>query len=151
MLKNFDKNAKIDHLIVQLSTNDVTQNKRVGKIASNKNMEDFDTTTVLGAIEFIIAYAQKTWGCEVTFYTNPDFNNAAYESLIDDLYEIQKKWGIGVIDFYNYKDMDALDRGDARFLYERRHSPQRHGLSLDGRGFQRLSQKVYVNCKDRSK
>lgn len=109
MLKNFDKNAKIDHLIVQLSTNDVTQNKRVGKIASNKNMEDFDTTTVLGAIEFIIAYAQKTWGCEVTFYTNPDFNNAAYESLIDDLYEIQKKWGIGVIDFYNYKDMDALD------------------------------------------
>lgn len=72
-------------------------------------MEDFDTTTVLGAIEFIIAYAQKTWGCEVTFYTNPDFNNAAYESLIDDLYEIQKKWGIGVIDFYNYKDMDALD------------------------------------------
>ena len=43
------------------------------------------------------------------FYTNPDYNNVQYESLVKDLYEIQKKWGIGIVDFYYYVDMDRLD------------------------------------------
>ena len=40
-------------LIVQLSTNDVSQNKALGTISNSKNIESFDDKTVLGAIEFI--------------------------------------------------------------------------------------------------
>lgn len=108
MLSNWDKNAKVDTLIVQLSTNDVSQNIARGTISDTKNPEDIDNTTTLGAIEYIIAYAKKTWNCEVVFYTNPKYNNAQYESLVKDLYQIQKKWGIGIVDFYYYKDMDPL-------------------------------------------
>lgn len=108
MLSNWDKNAKVDTLIVQLSTNDVSQNIARGTISDTKNPEDIDNTTTLGAIEYIIAYAKKTWNCEVVFYTNPKYNNAQYKSLVEDLYQIQKKWGIGIVDFYNYKDMDPL-------------------------------------------
>lgn len=109
MINNLDKNAEVEHLIVQLSTNDVTQNVPRGTISSSKNIEEIDNTTTLGAIEFIIAYAKMTWNCDVTFYTNPNYNNAVYESLIEDLYAIQQKWGIGVLDFYHYTDMEALD------------------------------------------
>lgn len=108
MLSNWDKNAKVDTLIVQLSTNDVSQNIARGTISDTKNPEDIDNTTTLGAIEYIIAYAKKTWNCEVVFYTNPKYNNAQYESLVKDLYQIQEKWGIGIVDFYYYKDMDPL-------------------------------------------
>lgn len=108
MLSNWDKNAKVDTLIVQLSTNDVSQNIARGTISDTKNPEDIDNTTTLGAIEYIIAYAKKTWNCEVVFYTNPKYSNAQYESLVKDLYQIQKKWGIGIVDFYYYKDMDPL-------------------------------------------
>ena len=108
MLSNWDKNAKVDTLIVQLSTNDVSQNIARGTISDTKNPEDIDNTTTLGAIEYIIAYAKKTWNCEVVFYTNPKYNNAQYESLVEDLYQIQEKWGIGIVDFYYYKDMDRL-------------------------------------------
>lgn len=108
MLSNWDKNAKVDTLIVQLSTNDVSQNIARGTISDTKNPEDIDNTTTLGAIEYIIAYAKKTWNCEVVFYTNPKYNNAQYESLVEDLYQIQEKWGIGIVDFYYYKDMDPL-------------------------------------------
>ena len=109
MLGNLDKNAKVDTLIVQLSTNDVSQNVARGAISDTKNLEDIDNTTTLGAIEYIIAYAKKTWDCKVVFYTNPDYNNVQYESLVKDLYEIQEKWGIGIVDFYYYVDMDRLD------------------------------------------
>ncbi len=109
LLANVDKKAKIDHLIVQLSTNDATQNQPLGALAATKNIEDFDRTTTVGAMEFIIAYARKTWGCKVSFYTNPVYNNANYERLIAQLDLVKAKWGIGVVDFYRYVDMDALD------------------------------------------
>lgn len=109
MENNFSKNEKIEHLIVQLSTNDISQNKPLGIISDSNEISSFNKQTVLGAMEYIIAYAKKTWNCEVTFYTNPKYNNANYENLITKLYEIQNKWNIGIIDFYYYKNMDALD------------------------------------------
>ncbi len=108
MLSNFDKNAKAEKLIVQLSTNDATQNANRGTISSSMNIEDFDRKTTLGAIEYIIAYARQTWNCGVTFYTNPKYDNAGYASLVTDLYAIREKWGIGIVDFYNYVDMEEL-------------------------------------------
>lgn len=64
MIANFDKKAKVEHLIVQLSTNDVAQHASIGTISNTKNIEEIDPSTTLGAIEFIIAYAKMTWNCE---------------------------------------------------------------------------------------
>lgn len=109
MKNNILSSNRVDHLIVQLSTNDVTQNKPFGRISDSKDLSSFDTSTVLGAIEYIIAYAKQTWGAEVSFYTNPDFNNVTYKALISELYKVKNKWNIGVLDFYNYVDMPILE------------------------------------------
>ena len=107
-LRQFPKNSTVEHLVVQLSTNDASQNKALGTVSTN-GTTTYDTSTIIGAIEDIISYAKSTWNCDVTFYTNPYYNNEKYETMIDALYEIQEKWNIGIIDFYNYKDMTALD------------------------------------------
>lgn len=108
-MKTLPTETAVNRLIVQLSTNDVTQNIEFGALSSSVNKEDFNTLTVIGAIEYIIAYAKETWNCEVVFYTNPRYNNNRYNALVNELYKVQEKWGIGILDFYNYADMEALD------------------------------------------
>lgn len=102
-LADFDTKAEVNTFIVQLSTNDATQNLPLGELS-----EIPDTFTVVGAIEYIIDYIQKHWKCEIVFYTNPCFHNAQYEKMIAVLYRIQQKRHIGIVDFYNYRDMPPI-------------------------------------------
>ncbi len=108
-LKTLPTQSAVNRLIVQLSTNDVSQNLNFGTLSSSYELSAFNTSTVIGAIEYIIAYAKQTWGCEVIFYTNPNYSNNNYNALINELYKVQAKWGIGILDFYNYVDMPRLD------------------------------------------
>ncbi|MGM9647606.1 MAG: GDSL-type esterase/lipase family protein [Eubacteriales bacterium] len=108
LVSNFDPDVAPDRLIVQLSTNDASQNKPLGTVSASKNLADFDKTTVIGAMEYIIAYAKETWDCPVSFYTNPYYNNATYEKMIEALYDLQEKWDIQIFDFYYYVDMEEL-------------------------------------------
>ena len=108
-MKTLPTGTSVNRLIVQLSTNDVTQNIAFGELASGYDISSFNTSTVIGAIEYIIAYAKQTWGCEVIFYTNPKYNNNRYNSLVNELYKVQEKWGIGIVDFFNYAEMERLD------------------------------------------
>lgn len=103
-----DINLDIDMLVVQLSSNDATRLKTLGTISDSKNMEDFDDTTIIGAIEYIIAYAEATWGCPVVFYTGTYFENNEYAQMVQALLDIQEKWGIGVVDLWNNEEMTAL-------------------------------------------
>ncbi|MGM9637327.1 MAG: SGNH/GDSL hydrolase family protein [Eubacteriales bacterium] len=96
-----------DYFICQLSTNDATQNKPLGEISDSYDMDDFDTQTVCGAIEYIIAYIKAKYDCPIAFYTGPRYNSAAYQKMVDALLEIQEKWGIYVIDFWNDPDFAA--------------------------------------------
>ena len=108
LLRQLEADAEVEHLVVQLSTNDAIQNKPLGEINA-ENDYDFDTSTITGAIEYIISYAYDVWECGVTFYTNPYYDNKTYENMINRLYEIQEKWDIGIVDFYYYQDMEELD------------------------------------------
>ena len=86
--------------ICQLSTNDASQKKPLGEVTDSERMEDFDTDTVAGAMEYIIAYAKDKWDCPVVFYTNPKYDSDEYAAMVELLYEIRDKWGIGVIDLW---------------------------------------------------
>ena len=102
------KNAKVDHLIVQLSTNDASQSKPLGRLSKETESSMMNTTTIIGAIEFIIAYAKETWGCNVSFYTGTKYDSTLYQRMVDSLYDIQEKWGIGIIDLWNDEEMNAV-------------------------------------------
>lgn len=129
-------NAKLypvcDHLNVQLSTNDATGGRPLGTVSASKNKEDFDTTTIAGAIEYIIAFAKETWDCEVSFYTNPKLIDPAtgnenavnwyYEDMVEILLEIKEKWGIRVLDMYNDEEMLAVSLEDrAKYMADSIH------------------------------
>lgn len=106
------KDTKVDHLIVQLSTNDATQNKPLGKVIKSFSKTAMNTKSIVGAIEYIIALAKETWGCEVSFYTGTRYESSLYEKMVEALYEVKEKWGIGIIDLWNDEDMNAVSEAE---------------------------------------
>lgn len=106
------KDTKVDHLIVQLSTNDATQKKPLGKVIKSTSKTAMNTASILGAIEYIVAVAKETWGCEVSFYTGTKYESDLYGKMVEALYEVQKKWGIGIIDLWNDEEMNAVSEAD---------------------------------------
>lgn len=99
-LRNIEE-EQVDLFICQLSTNDATQKKPLGTVGTSTSLSDFDTHTVAGAMEYIIAYAKEKWDCPVMFYTNPQYDSKEYGEMVALLTEIQQKWDIGVIDMWN--------------------------------------------------
>ena len=97
-----------DYFLVQLSTNDASSNKPFGSLSSSQNKNDFDTKTIYGGLEYIIAYVSKTWDCPVifftgTYYDGDTYNNdgTAYKKTVRALLDVQEKWGITVINLYD--------------------------------------------------
>lgn len=105
-----------DLFVCQLSTNDATQGKPLGKVSDTTKINDFDTVTTAGAIEYIIAYARDTWGCPVVFYTNPQYDSSAYREMVALLDQIADKWDITVIDLWNDAGFNKIT-AEQRALY----------------------------------
>ena len=110
------ENPQADLFVCQLSTNDASQNKPLGTVSGSGKASDFDTSTVAGAIEYIIVYARETWNCPVVFYTNPRYDSPAYGRMVELLYRASEKWGITVIDMWNDRDFNAITE-EQRALY----------------------------------
>jgi len=115
-LKKLDTSIDVDLFVCQLSTNDASQKKPLGQVSASTERSDFDTKTVAGAIEYIIAYARDTWGCPVVFYTNPRYESEGYAAMVDLLAEIGDKWDISVVDMWNDDGFNAITE-DQRALY----------------------------------
>lgn len=114
-----------DIFVCQLSTNDATQKKPLGEISNSKNINDFDTKTVAGAIEYIIAYAKDKWDCPVVFYTNPKYDSENYQAMVNLLLEIQKKWNIEIIDMWNDVDFNNItDEQKSLYMADSIHPTQ---------------------------
>ena len=116
-MKKLNPEMKVDLFVCQLSTNDATQMKDLGETCRTYDMDDFNTLTVAGAIEYIIAYARKTWKCPVAFYTSPRY----------DMQRIRRKWDIALIDLWNdsiFNDITAGQR--SRYMADPIH-PTREG------------------------
>lgn len=106
LINNVNANEAFDLVVVQLSTNDASQNLELGALSSSQNLEDFDTSTITGAMEYIIAYCQNTWNCPVVFYTSPQYDSSAYSAMVSVMPQLEDKWGIEVIDMWNELSTD---------------------------------------------
>lgn len=107
-MKTIDKNINADVFVCQLSTNDATKEMPLGEISESYDIDAFDTSTVAGAIEYIISYAQGIWKCPVVFYTQSEYESDHYAKMVDLLLEIQKRWDITVIDLWNDAEFNAI-------------------------------------------
>ena len=112
-LKKLDKNVHYDLFICQLSTNDATKEKPLGDLSADGT---YDTSTVTGAIEFIINYVRDTWGCPVVFFTGSHYDSDRYDAMVKRLYDIQDKYGIGILDLWNDPSFNGIS-GELREIY----------------------------------
>ena len=127
--KKFDKNKNIDAFICQLSTNDA---KKVnvssfGSVTSQDKLKlnDFDVTTTIGAMEYVINYVHNTWDCPIYFYTNAYIADSGmksishtlgsdYKKLIDLSYDVLNKYNslpnykVKIIDMFNDEEFNNI-------------------------------------------
>ena len=115
-IKDIDQDIPADCVVVQLSTNDATKKEPLGEISESMELEDFDTGTITGAMEWIICYSRNTWSCPVVFYTGAWYDSAEYSAMAGRLMELRIKWDIGVIDLYTDEAFNDIDE-DAYNLY----------------------------------
>lgn len=115
-MKKIDTDLQPDLFLCQLSTNDASQGKELGAVADGKEIGSFDTKTVAGAIEYIIAYVEQTWNCPVMFYTNPYYESDTYGQMVDLLKKIAEKWDVSVINLWDSKEFNNIS-DEKRKLY----------------------------------
>lgn len=113
-LASGDRAEYLDAFICQLSTNDIKYPDSFGTVtdAEQRSVEDFDRTTTSGAMEYIIVKARETWDCPVVFYTNSDFHNENYETMLELLDQVADKWGVEVIDLYRDEAFNDISDED---------------------------------------
>lgn len=129
-LKTVDTSLKFDAVIVQLSTNDASKKLPLGEISNSSNLEDFDTSTVIGSMEAIICYCKDIWDCPVIFYTGTKYDSAEYQAMVDSLLKLQEKWELGVIDLWNDAKMNAVSEKDYDFYMNDPIHPTQAGYLL---------------------
>lgn len=99
----------LDGVVCQLSTNDATMKMPLGEISSSTALTDFDTQTITGAMEYIIKYSRERWNCPVVFYTGSYYDSPEYRAMVERLYALKDKWGIGLIDLYTDAEFNNID------------------------------------------
>lgn len=127
MKRLLNPDMRADLFVCQLSTNDPNRGVPLGSVSESMEIDSFDTQTVAGAIEYIIAYAKEAWRCPVVFYTNPRCPRPAYERMVGLLLEIAEKWSIDLIDLWNDEAFnDITDEQRDRYMVDEVH-PTRAG------------------------
>ncbi len=120
LYNNVDVNTEYSLVVCQLSTNDATKKLPLGEIA--KEGEDYDTSTITGAMEKIISYVKETWNCPIVFYTNARYDSQEYEAMVQRVHELQEKWGIGVLDLWSDEAFNNISDADrALYMYDKVH------------------------------
>lgn len=127
MLNNIPTDAHFDLFVCQLSTNDATKQLPLGDISDSTSLSDFDTATVTGAMEYIICYAQETWGCPVVFFTGSRYDSAEYEAMVTRTLELKDKWGIGVLDLWSSDAFNDISDADRELYMEDKIHPTKAG------------------------
>ena len=109
-LRKLDPNMNVQFVVCQLSTNDAEKNAPLGEVGNLYSIESFDTSTVAGAIEYIICYCEDTWDCPVGFYTSFKYDSPEYEQMREILLQIESKWNIPLLDLWANEEINSHDK-----------------------------------------
>ena len=126
-MRTIPASTHLDAFVCQLSTNDAWQGKAMGSVTDRG---PYDTSTVAGAIQDVVAYARETWGCPVLFYTGTYFESAEYAQMVGLLAQVSDLMGVPVIDLYHDEGMRAVSPEDyALYMHDPVH-PTKAGYEL---------------------
>ncbi len=126
-MKNIPVDAKIDLFVLQLSTNDATQNKPLGEIGYQS---PYQTMTITGAIQEIVEYAEMHWHCPVMIYTNAYYESEAYAQMVKRVHELQGMYHYQLIDLYTDKEFNEISEEKRKLYMADPIHPTRAGYQL---------------------
>ncbi len=129
-MKRIDNNIPADAFVCQLSTNDATKGIPLGVISESFDISAFDTSTIAGAIEYIITYANDTWGCPVIFYTQAKYDSEKYGEMVELMLEAAKKHGVTVIDFWNDDEINSVGENEKKLYLVDSIHPTKAGYKV---------------------
>lgn len=115
-MEKIDPAIRADAFVCQLSTNDARGKFSLGTVSDSFERSSFDTSTIAGALEYIVSYARETWNCPVMFYTGTRYDNEHYGKMVALLHEIEKKWGCTVVDLWSDEALNNIT-DEQRKLY----------------------------------
>ncbi len=123
-LYRIDTKDRFDCFVVQLSTNDASKGKELGKA------DDIDDKSICGAINTIISYIEENYHCPILFYTNPYYEMENYKCMVSLLHEIEKNRKIYVLDLFNDKEFNSeLNKDKDLYMVDDIH-PSKAGYRL---------------------
>ena len=147
-----DPNEKVDAFICQISTNDAIKkfHEWKGEIPASipaESLDSIDYTTTLGAVQYIIEYAEKTWDCPIYFFSGAWFGDedegvrgnknpegSDYAQYVADVTKIAEEYNaldgytVKVIDLFNDADFNAqISDDDYVYLMNDRIHPRKAG------------------------
>ena len=108
LLTKVDSSKDYDLVVVQLSTNDASKDKTLGEISESMNIEDFNTKTVTGAMEYIIAYVKENWDCPFMLFIGSKYDSPEYELMVERAKELREKWGIGLSNLWDNEEVNSI-------------------------------------------
>lgn len=134
----FDKNAKVDAFVIQISTNDVMAKDKWGTVtdASITDRDQLDLNTSLGGVEYIISYIEETWDCPIYFFSGSYFgtepinghvrdafwnNGDGYGELVALTQQTIEKWNamdgyeVAMIDLYNDAEFNNISTEEYQY------------------------------------
>ena len=109
-LKKLDPNMNVQMVVCQISTNDATKNAPLGEVGNMYSIDSFDTSTVAGAIEYILCYCEDTWSCPVGFYTSFKYDSPEYEQIREILLQIELKWHMPILDLWDNEEINSHNK-----------------------------------------
>jgi len=151
-MKKISCRMPVDLFVCQMSTNDASQQKPLGAVSDSTCVQDFDTKTVAGAMEYIIAYVKAKWNCPVAFYTNPQYDAGEYAEMVTLLHKIADKWNIAVIDLWSdatWNQITAEQR--ERYMADPIHPTKEGYLEWWTPRFENEIKKILKNNKEKDK
>lgn len=122
-IKKVSPTEKFDLVVCQLSTNDAYHKQELGVIKH----KDYDTSTVIGAIQFIVEYTRNTLNCPIVFFTCPYYENDYYKRMVKALHEIAALMNFKIIDMYSDKKFNAISKKTYDFYMADPVHPTRAG------------------------
>lgn len=128
---DFSSGDHYDLFVCQLSTNDNRHGKKLGTRTPADQWTNFDCNTTLGAIEEICREIPTKLGCPFAFYTCLQDDPAhRYAELIKELYQLQAKWGFGVIDLFHNQGLLASTAAHPNAMFDDVHPTQEGYLKI---------------------
>lgn len=114
------------YVMIEIPYGDIKRHSKIGEISDGAWCADFDTKTLIGAMEYIVIYCRDTWGCPVGFYTGYYPEDEDYQKLIDAMNIVAEKWKVDTIDFCNSPSITINDDNKKEYLASK-HYPTAQG------------------------